>query len=185
MQFCAGPAPFSPETLKRRRVAWKTRTAASSNELATGATPKLWPADKVARWPLTRLKPYARNARTHSAEQVKQIAASMQQWGWTNPILVDEAGEIIAGHGRVEAAKLLGLASVPVMVARGWTPDQRRAYVLADNQLALNANWDGKLLAAEVADLRAAEFVPCSVPRSRKTASTLFARRARSMSRPT
>ena len=117
-----------------------------------------WPADRVERWPLDRLVPYARNARTHSEEQIAQIAASMREWGWTNPVLVDEAGMIIAGHGRILAARKLGIAEVPVMIARGWTEAQKRAYVLADNQLALNAAWDGKLLAAEISDLRAAEF---------------------------
>ncbi len=117
-----------------------------------------WPADRVERWPLDRLVPYVRNARTHSEEQVAQIAASMREWGWTNPVLVDEGGMIIAGHGRVLAARKLGIGEVPVMIARGWSEAQKRAYVLADNQLALNAAWDGKLLAVEISDLRAAEF---------------------------
>ena len=113
-----------------------------------------WPADKVERRPVGQLIPYARNARTHSDEQVSQIAASIREWGWTVPILVDEGGSIIAGHGRVLAAQRLGLAEVPVMVATGWTEAQRRAYVIADNKLALNAGWDRDLLAAELSDLR-------------------------------
>ena len=113
-----------------------------------------WPADKVERWPLERLVPYARNARTHSAEQVAQIAGSIREWGWTMPVLVDEAGMLIAGHGRVLAARKLGLAEVPVMVARGWSEAQKRAYVLADNKLALNAGWDDGLLKVELADLQ-------------------------------
>lgn len=113
-----------------------------------------WPADKVERRSVSALIPYARNARTHSDEQVSQIAASIREWGWTVPILVDEGGSIIAGHGRVLAAQRLGLAEVPVMVATGWTEAQRRAYVLADNKLALNAGWDRDLLAAELSDLR-------------------------------
>ncbi len=112
-----------------------------------------WPADKVERMPVGQLIPYARNARTHSDEQVSQIAASIREWGWTVPILVDEGGSIIAGHGRVLAAQRLGLAEVPVMVATGWTEAQRRAYVLADNKLALNAGWDNELLALELAEL--------------------------------
>jgi DNA modification methylase len=112
-----------------------------------------WPADQVQRWPLDRLTPYARNARTHSAAQVAQIAASIQEWGWTVPILVDEDGTIIAGHGRVLAAQRLGLADVPVMVARGWSEAKRRAYVLADNKLTLNGGWDEAILRAELADL--------------------------------
>ena len=112
-----------------------------------------WPADKVERWPLDRLIPYARNARTHSDEQVAQIAASIKEWGWTNPVLVDEGGQIIAGHGRVSAARTLGLKDAPVMVAAGWTDAQKRAYVLADNKLALNAGWDDALLSVELSDL--------------------------------
>ena len=80
-----------------------------------------WPADRVERRPIGSLIPYARNARTHSDAQVAQIAASMQEWGWTNPVLVDDKGTIIAGHGRVLAARKLGFTDVPVMVAEGWT----------------------------------------------------------------
>jgi DNA modification methylase len=112
-----------------------------------------WPADQVQRWPLDRLTPYARNARTHSETQVAQIAASIQEWGWTVPVLVDEAGTIIAGHGRVLAAQRLGFADVPVMIARGWSEAKRRAYVLADNKLTLNGGWDEAMLRAELADL--------------------------------
>lgn len=114
---------------------------------------KAWPADRVERWPLDKLIPYARNARTHSDEQVAQIAASMREWGWTNPVLVDEAGLIIAGHGRVSAARLLGWGEAPVMVATGWSEAQKRAYTLADNKLALNAGWDPAMLALELGEL--------------------------------
>jgi ParB-like nuclease domain len=117
-----------------------------------------WPADKVERRPLASLVPYARNARIHTPEQIRQIAASMREWGFTNPVLIDEAGQIIAGHGRVLAAQELGLTEVPVMVARGWTEAQKRAYVIADNKLALNATWDDELLAAELTDLDAMAF---------------------------
>jgi DNA modification methylase len=99
------------------------------------------------------LVPYARNARTHSPAPVAQIAASIREWGWTNPVLVDEDSGIIAGHGRVLAAQKLGMAEVPVMVARGWTEAQRRAYVLADNRLAQNAGWDDEMLRLELGDL--------------------------------
>jgi len=105
-----------------------------------------WPADHVERRSLASLVPYARNARTHSPAQVDQIAASIREWGWTMPVLADEAGGLIAGHGRVLAAQKLGLADVPVMVARGWTEAQKRAYVLADNKLALNAGWNEAML---------------------------------------
>src|SRR3954466_5377560 len=115
---------------------------------------QLWPADKVQRWALNRLIPYARNARTHSDAQVAQIAASIREWGWTMPVLVDEAGWLIAGHGRVMAARKLGIAEVPVMVAHGWSEAQKRAYILADNKLALNAGWDDDLLRVELSDLR-------------------------------
>ena len=117
-----------------------------------------WPAETIEMRAVAGLVPYARNARTHAPAQVDQIAASIREWGWTAPILVDEDGMIIAGHGRVLAAQKLGLADVPVMTARGWSEAQKRAYVIADNQIALNAAWDTDLLAVEVADLRAADF---------------------------
>ena len=111
------------------------------------------PADKVEQWPIEKLVPYAKNSRTHSEDQVAQIAASIKEWGFTSAILVDEDGGIIAGHGRVMAARKLGLASLPVMVAAGWSEAQKRAYVIADNKLALNAGWDNELLALELAEL--------------------------------
>lgn len=113
-----------------------------------------WPADKVERWPLDRLTPYDRNARMHSEAQVAQLASSIQEWGWTMPVLVDEAGGIIAGHGRVLAARSLGLAEVPVIIARGWTDEEKRAYSLADNKIALNAGWDPDMLLVELDDLK-------------------------------
>jgi DNA modification methylase len=113
-----------------------------------------WPADRVERWSISRLVPYARNARTHSDAQIAQIAASIVEFGWTMPALVDEAGTLIAGHGRVLAARKLGYADVPVMVADGWSEAQKRAYTLADNKLALNAGWDAALLSIELADLK-------------------------------
>jgi len=116
------------------------------------------PADKTERWPLERLVPYARNSRTHSDQQVAQIAASIREWGWTTPVLVDPEGMIIAGHGRVMAARKLGMAEVPVMVAEGWSDAQKRAYVLADNQLAMNAGWDAELLKLELVDLQGMDF---------------------------
>lgn len=119
---------------------------------------KEWPADKVERRKVSDLIPYARNARTHSDEQVAQIASSIKEWGWTTPVLVDETGSIIAGHGRIMAARKLGLEEVPVMVASGWTEAQKKAYVLADNQLALNAGWDMELLKVEIGDLDAEGF---------------------------
>lgn len=117
-----------------------------------------WPADKVERRSVESLVPYARNARTHSPEQVAQLARSIQEFGWTVPTLVAEDGTIIAGHGRVMAAKKLGIETIPVMVATGWSAKQKQAYVLADNQLALNADWDNDLLKIELADLSEAAF---------------------------
>jgi ParB-like chromosome segregation protein Spo0J len=111
------------------------------------------PADKVEKWKISKLIPYARNARTHSDEQVGQIAASIKEWGWTTPVLVDEQGGIIAGHGRTLAAQKLGMTEVPVMVAKGWSDAKKRAYVLADNKLALNAGWDNEMLALELGEI--------------------------------
>lgn len=117
-----------------------------------------WPADQVERRSVASLVPYARNARTHSEEQVKQIAASIKEWGWTTPVLIDEEGTIIAGHGRVMAAHRLKVPEVPVMVARGWSDAQKRAYALADNKLPLNAGWDNDLLKLELGELQALNF---------------------------
>jgi ParB family transcriptional regulator, chromosome partitioning protein len=115
-------------------------------------------AKRIEMWPLDRLVPYERNARTHSPEQVAQIAASIQEFGFTNPILVDGADGILAGHGRLAAAKDMGLAEVPVIVLDHLSAEQRRAYILADNQLALNAGWDMELLQQEIVGLNLADF---------------------------
>jgi len=113
-----------------------------------------WPADKVERWPLSKLIPYARNSRTHTPDQIRQIAASMREWGWTIPILADEAGGLIAGHARIQAAELNGYPEAPVMVARGWSEAKKRAYIIADNKLALNAGWDEEILGVELLELK-------------------------------
>ena len=117
-----------------------------------------WPANNVVKRSVSSLIPYARNSRTHSEAQVSQIAASIREWGWTTPVLIDEAEMIIAGHGRVLAARKLGLKEIPVMVATGWTEAQKKAYVLADNQLALNAGWDMDLLKVEMQELEGLNF---------------------------
>lgn len=96
------------------------------------------------------LRPYARNARVHSKKQIRQIAASIRRFGFTNPVLIDEGDTILAGHGRVEAAKLIGIAEVPCMVASGYTEAEKRAYIIADNKLAQNAGWDDEILAIEL-----------------------------------
>ncbi len=113
-----------------------------------------WPADQVSRRPLAELIPYARNARTHSPAQVAKIAASIREFGWTMPALVAEDGTLIAGHGRLLAAQQLGLVDIPVMVASGWSEAQRRAYVIADNKLSLDAGWDIPMLNLELEDLK-------------------------------
>src|SRR5690348_10566388 len=107
---------------------------------------------------LDGLIPYARNARTHSDEQVAQIAASIREFGFTNPILVDGDNGIIAGHGRLLAARKLGMASVPVIELAGLSEAQKRAYVIADNKLALNAGWDAEMLGLELGDLASLGF---------------------------
>lgn len=99
------------------------------------------------------ITPYARNSRTHSDEQVAQVAASIKEFGWTNPILIDETSTIIAGHGRLMAAQRLGLSEVPTIRLEGLTDAQKRAYVIADNKLALSAGWDSEMLAVEVEEL--------------------------------
>jgi DNA modification methylase len=113
-----------------------------------------WPATKVEMWPVEDLIPYARNARTHPEEQVAQIAASMERFGFTIPMLVAEDGTIIAGHGRLLAAQRLGIPEVPVMIARGWSNEDRRLYTLADNRLAETSEWDPQTLRLELEELK-------------------------------
>ncbi|MGN3974840.1 site-specific DNA-methyltransferase [Tsuneonella sp. SYSU-LHT278] len=117
-----------------------------------------FPATQVVDLSVDILKPYARNARTHSRKQIKQIAASIERFGFTNPVLVSDAGEIIAGHGRVEAARLLGRKTVPTLTLSHLSEIERRAYVLADNKLAMNAGWDKEILAIELQALVDLEF---------------------------
>jgi ParB-like chromosome segregation protein Spo0J len=117
-----------------------------------------WPADNIERRKISDLIPYARNARTHSDNQIAQIAASMKEWGWTNPVLIDEDGGIIAGHGRVLAAQKLNIPDVPTMTATGWSDAKKQAYILADNQLALNAGWDMDMLKLELTELDDLDF---------------------------
>src|SRR5688572_26713378 len=109
---------------------------------------------QVEYWPLERLVPFARNARTHSAAQIAEIAGSIRSFGFANPILVGADGDVIAGHGRLAAARLLGLKQVPVIALAGLSEIQRRQLVLADNRIALNAGWDLEMLKLELADLK-------------------------------
>lgn len=113
---------------------------------------------KIENLTLDALIPYARNSRTHSDEQVAQVAASIREFGFTNPVLIDANGGIIAGHGRVMAARKLGLADVPCIRLAHLSESQKRAYVIADNKLALNSGWDEKMLALEFKDLQAMDF---------------------------
>ena len=115
-------------------------------------------ATSIERWPLGQLLPYARNARTLSDEQVAQIAASIKEFGFVNPILVGPDRVIIAGHGRLLAARKLGMTEVPVIVIEGLTENQRRALVLAHNKLTLNAGWDEEMLRLEIDALRDADY---------------------------
>ncbi|ASJ23838.1 site-specific DNA-methyltransferase [Laribacter hongkongensis] len=117
-----------------------------------------WLADKIEQWPTAKLLPYARNARTHSEEQVAQIAASIAEFGFTNPILAGSDGVIVAGHGRLAAAQKLGLDLVPVVVLDHLSPTQRRALVIADNRIAENAGWDDAMLRIEIAALQDDDF---------------------------
>jgi ParB-like chromosome segregation protein Spo0J len=105
--------------------------------------------------PVKNLIPYAKNSRTHDKKQVQQIAESIGEFGFTNPVLVDEEGGIIAGHGRVLAAKVLGMVNVPTITLAGLTEAQKRAYVIADNKLAMNAGWDEEMLRFELQALQA------------------------------
>ncbi len=113
---------------------------------------------RIVNWAIERLIPFARNPRTHSDAQIAQIAASIVEFGFNNPILVDTKAGIIAGHGRLLAARKLGLAEVPVIVLDHLTEAQKRAYVIADNKLAENAGWDDEMLRAEIEALQDENF---------------------------
>ena len=107
---------------------------------------------------IDRLVPYARNARTHSKEQILQLRASLREFGFVNPVIVDQNYNIIAGHGRILAAKEEGITEVPCVFAEHLTEAQKRAYILADNRLALSAGWDAEMLAVELSELQGADF---------------------------
>lgn len=123
-----------------------------------GGDPANWPAFNVEKRVINELIPYARNSREHADAQVAQIAASIREWGFTNPVLIDPDGGILAGHGRVMALRTLGVDVVPVIVARGWSEAQKRAYIIADNQLALNASWKDDMLKVELTELADLDF---------------------------
>lgn len=116
-----------------------------------------WPAG-TERIAIARLTPYRRNARTHSRRQIKKIAASIERFGFVNPVLIDESNQIIAGHGRVAAAKLLGWTEVPTLRVEHLSETEKRAYILADNRLAEDAGWDREMLAIELQGLIEVDF---------------------------
>ena len=138
------PPPNAPET-------------AATGDSARSGSPVRLPG-KLEHWNIDRLRPYERNPRTHSPEQITKIAASLLEFGWTNPILVDGDAGIIAGHGRLLAARELGMTTVPVIELTHLTEAQKRAYVIADNRLALDAGWDEDLLAEELKALEGLDF---------------------------
>ena len=107
---------------------------------------------------INELKPYENNSRTHDENQIKQICESIKEYGWTNPVLIDEKGMIIAGHGRVLGAQKLGIKEVPCIVLSGLTDAQKKAYVIADNKMALNAGWNEELLKTELENLKDLDF---------------------------
>jgi DNA modification methylase len=117
-----------------------------------------WPAAKVESWSIERLIANPRNVRIHGPEQIEQIRASLREFGWTMPVLVRENGMLIAGHGRLEAAKLEGIKEVPAIVARGWSEAQCQAYAIADNRLTDSSHWNEELLRLELGDLQTAGF---------------------------
>ena len=120
--------------------------------------PECYPAREVVIRPISELAPYSKNSRTHTEKQIEQVARSIREFGFTNPVLTDAKGTIVAGHARVEAARSLGLETVPTIPLADLSPDQIRAYIIADNRLAELAGWDDDILAAEFQDLRDAGY---------------------------
>ena len=117
-----------------------------------------WPAERIEHMPIERLIPYANNARVHSEADIDKLSDAIRKWGWTMPVLIDEEGNLLAGHGRLRAAAKLGLTSIPVILARRWSEADKRAYRLADNQLVERGSWDLDLLRNEIQDLGFADF---------------------------
>lgn len=117
-----------------------------------------WQAKKIVKRKLSKLVPYERNSRVHPDTQIEQLKNSILEWGWTVPVLIDENDNLIAGHGRIFAAELIGMKDVPCIVAEGWTDEQKRAYVIADNKLAEGGSWDNDILYAELNELLDGDF---------------------------
>lgn len=113
---------------------------------------------KVKYTKTAELIPYVNNSRTHSEAQIKQVASSIKEFGFTNPIIIDEGNTILAGHGRLQAAQLLGLEQVPTQSVEGWSEAKKKAYIIADNKLALNAGWDVELLKLELDAIGSLDF---------------------------
>lgn len=114
--------------------------------------------NKIELKPTCDLIPYVNNSRTHSEAQIKQVASSIKEFGFTNPIIIDEGNTILAGHGRLQAAQLLGLEKVPTQSVKGWSEAKKKAYIIADNKLALNAGWDFELLKIELSAITDLDF---------------------------
>ena len=154
------PAAPKPGVAGRRRDTARDVRGGSRRSAAVGrsADPGAAKTPKIEVRAIGELIPYDHNARTHSADQIAQIAASIREFGWTNPVLLDGHNGVIAGHARLAAARLLGLATVPCIELAHLTEAQKRAYILADNKLALNAGWDLSLLAGEIQDLQGLDF---------------------------
>lgn len=119
---------------------------------------KIWQAQEIVTVKLSELQLNEHNPREHTLEQIEQISRSMDAFGWTIPMLIDENKVLLAGHGRVRAARLKGWVEGPAIFARGWSEDQKRAYLIADNQIAANSTWDRKRLQSELRGLMAADF---------------------------
>jgi hypothetical protein len=119
---------------------------------------KSWPASKIEIWPIEEIKYYNKNPRTHPPAQLELIASSMKENGVTMPVLVDDDGVLIAGHGRVQAARMNGFGAFPVVVARGWSEERKKAVRLQDNASALLSGWDNELVAGEIAFLQGAGY---------------------------
>lgn len=143
----------SPEGLTGGSPSRGKRRSGVNGSQPRGKAP--WPAYSVEKWAIARLRPYKLNARVHGDRQIEQLRASLRQFGWTMPILASKSGSVIAGHGRLEAAKAESYTEVPVIVANGWTTAQCRAYRLADNKLSETSTWNKEALDLELADLTA------------------------------
>jgi ParB-like chromosome segregation protein Spo0J len=128
----------------------------TKSELADASPTRPWPADRLERWPIERLIPYANNARLHSEADLDKLAAAIRKWGWTTPVLVDEEGNLLAGHGRIAAAPRAGVTSIPVIVARGWSEEEKRAYPLpmARKRAVLTALIERIEVSADQIDIR-------------------------------